>query len=262
MAGLLVDSHCHLPLLDLHDLGGSLDAVLSSAREFGVGHFLCVSVDLASFPDVLRLAHTYDNVFASVGVHPNAQAEEEPTADELARHASDARVIAIGETGLDYYRSTGELDWQRDRLRIHIDAAKKARKPLIIHMREAAQDLLRILEEEGAEKVGGVMHCFTGDNDTAQRAMAMNFYISFSGIVTFKNATALQEVAARIPLQRLLVETDAPYLAPVPHRGQQNQPAYARHVAESLAQLRNMQFAELAKATTQNFFALFKGALP
>ncbi|MCI0399904.1 MAG: TatD family hydrolase [Gammaproteobacteria bacterium] len=257
---MLVDSHCHLPLLDLQDLGGSLDAVLSRAGAQGVGHFLCVSVDLPSFPDVLRLAQTYDRVFASVGVHPNTRSEDEPTVEGLAALALDPAVIAIGETGLDYYRSSGDLNWQRERLRVHIAAARKVRKPLIIHMREAAEDVLGILAEEGAEEVGGVMHCFTGDHDSAHRAMELNFYISFSGIVTFHNASALQAVAQEIPLERLLVETDSPYLAPVPHRGRQNQPAYVREVAEHLAELRDMRFDELAEATTQNFFRLFRSA--
>jgi len=197
-------------------------------------------------------------VFASVGLHPNEQGGRDPGVDELVRYAQHPKVIAIGETGLDYFRSEGDLEWQRDRFRRHIAAAKQAGKPLIIHSRDASNDTLRILAEESAADVGGVMHCFTGDWDMAQRAMDLNFHISFSGIVTFKSARELQEVAGKIPEERMLVETDSPYLAPVPHRGKPNHPALVRHVAEYIAELRGETYAQVAEVTTRNFIRLFR----
>lgn len=252
MASLLVDSHCHIPLIK-----SDPDVVIEAARGSGVGHMLCVSVDLESYPQVRSLAEQYDCVFASAGVHPNSSVAQEPGVDQLAKLAAHPKVVAIGETGLDYYRSKGDLDWQRWRFRIHIRAAKSAGKPLIIHSREARADVLTILEEEGAREVGGVMHCFVDDWESARRAMDLGFYISFSGIVTFRNARHLQEVARQMPADRILVETDAPYLAPVPHRGHANQPAYVRYVVECLAGLRGEAFEDLARATTDNFFRLF-----
>ena len=204
------------------------------------------------------LAERHENVFASVGVHPDYEGEQEPSVDELIKLADHPKVVAIGETGLDYYRLTGDLEWQRERFRMHIRAAKNCAKPLIIHTREAAADTLRVMAEEGADEPGGVMHCFTESWEVAQRAMEMSFYISFSGIVTFKNATALKEVAKNVPLERMLIETDSPYLAPVPHRGATNQPAYVKHVAEEIARLRGISVEEVAEATTRNFFSLFK----
>jgi TatD DNase family protein len=195
-----------------------------------------------------------------VGVHPNSRDGEEPGADCLAALAQDPRIVAIGETGLDYYRSQGDLKWQRERFRAHIRAARAARKPLIIHSREARGDVLRILEEERAADVGGVMHCFVDDWGTARRAMDLNFMISFSGIVTFRSAAELQDVARKVPLDRMLIETDAPYLAPVPHRGKENQPAWVLHVAEQIAALRGMTADTVATATTGNFFRLFPHA--
>lgn len=256
----LVDSHCHLPLLDLDPVGGCLEPILQAARDQGVDHMLCVSVDLESYPALLAMVRPLAQVYASVGVHPNSRGGEEPTVERLLNLAVDPKVVAIGETGLDYFRSSGDLGWQHQRFRTHIAAAKAVGKPLIIHCREAREDVLRILEEEGAQEVGGVMHCFVEDWDTARRAMALNFYISFSGIVTFKNATELEDVARRVPLEWLLVETDAPYLAPVPHRGRPNQPAYVRHVAEHIAELKGLEPAVVARATTENFFRLFKSA--
>ncbi len=250
----LVDSHCHIPMIEQQ---GGIDAILAAARDNGVEHMLCVCIDLDSYPDVLRLAQRYDCISASVGVHPNTEVSQEPDAEHLAELASDANVIAVGETGLDYFRSKGELDWQRDRMRVHIRAAKAVQKPLIIHSREASQDVIDILAEEGADSIGGVMHCFVDDWQTAQQAMALNFYISFSGIVTFKNARELKEVAKLVPLDRLLIETDSPYLAPVPYRGKQNQPAYVRHVAEHIAELRGESFEDIAAATSDNFSKLF-----
>ncbi len=232
-------------------------AVIDAARRNGVVHMLVVAVDLETAPALLELARSFDGLSASVGVHPNARDGEEPDVARLAALASDPDVIAIGETGLDYFRSQGDLGWQHERFRTHIRAARAAGKPLIIHSREARTDVIRILAEEGADEVGGIMHCFVDDWDTARAAMDLNFLISFSGIVTFRNATDLQDVARRVPLDRMLVETDAPYLAPVPHRGRENQPAYVLHVAEQLAALRGATVADIGNATTDNFFRLF-----
>jgi len=252
---MFIDSHCHL---DFPDLAKDLDVLLQNMRENQVTHALCVSVDLPHFPRVLALAEKHENLFASVGVHPDYEDQREPSASELAQLAQHPKVIAIGETGLDYYRLQGDLEWQRDRFRQHIRAALKINKPLIIHTRSAAADTLRIMQEEKAYQIGGVMHCFTESREVAEQAIAMNFYISFSGIVTFKNALPLQEVAKSIPLSKILIETDSPYLAPVPFRGKTNQPAFVRHVAEEIAKLRQVDVTEIAAATTQNFFDLFK----
>lgn len=234
--------------------------VLAAARAQGVGYFLCVSVDLHTVHEVLALAHEYPEVFASVGVHPNHDQGDPVDVNDLVVRAADPRVVAIGETGLDYFRVEGDTEWQRERFRGHIAAAKQAKKPLIVHCREAKDDTLRILEEEGARDVGGVMHCFVEDWDTARRAMDLNFMISFSGIVTFKSAQSLREVAQHVPDDFLLVETDSPYLAPVPHRGKVNQPAYVRHVAEAVAGLRGVPYEVVAQQTTDNFFRLFNSA--
>jgi TatD DNase family protein len=259
---VLVDSHCHLNMLELEALGGDLTQVMAAASEQGVGHMLCVSVDIETFPQVLALAREHANVSASVGLHPNNRGVHEPSVEELVLLAQDPRVVAIGETGLDYYRSprdqdSGVVEWQHERFRCHIAAARAARKPLIVHSRDARADTLHILREEHADEVGGVMHCFTEGWDTARAAMDLNFHISFSGIVTFKNAVALKDVAKRVPLDRLLVETDSPYLAPVPFRGKTNQPAYVRHVAEHIAELRGQPFDVIADATSRNYFGLF-----
>lgn len=254
---MLVDSHCHL---DFPDLASNLDELLAKMRDNEVSHALCVSVNLQDFPRVLALAEAHSNLFASVGVHPDYENLAEPQAAQLAALAAHPRVVAIGETGLDYFRLKGDLEWQRERFRQHIRAARQCGKPLIIHTREAAEDTLRIMAEEGADSVGGVMHCFTESWEVAQQAMEMNFYISFSGIVTFKKAASLKDIAKRIPLERMLVETDSPYLAPVPHRGEMNQPAFVRHVAEEIATLRGITVNEVATATTRNFFKLFKVA--
>ncbi|OGT19731.1 MAG: hypothetical protein A2V90_09780 [Gammaproteobacteria bacterium RBG_16_57_12] len=256
---MLVDSHCHLDRLDLTPHGGRLENALEFAYQQGVGYFLCVCIDLEHYPGILAIAGQHDNIALSVGVHPNERAGEEPTIERLVDLAQHPQVVAIGETGLDYFRvKKTDSEWQRRRFRHHIAAARQTGKPLIIHMREATEDTLHILEEEGAAEVGGVMHCFVENWDIARRAMALNFHISFSGIVTFPNARELREVAQRMPLERLLVETDSPYLAPAPHRGQTNQPAYVRHVAECIAGLRNTSLAEIAAATTGNFNALFR----
>lgn len=249
----LVDSHCHL---DFPGLAEQTNAVLERMSASGVTHALCVSVNLEDYPRVLDLAHGHANLFASVGVHPDHRDCIEPSVEALVSHAADPRVVAIGETGLDYFRQSGDLDWQRERFRVHIRAARETRKPLIIHCREAAPDLLAILREERAHEVGGVMHCFTESWDVASAAMDMDFRISFSGIVTFRNAASLREVAARVPADRLLVETDSPYLAPVPHRGKTNEPAFVRHVAECVAGVRGVSVHEIAATTTRNFFGM------
>lgn len=250
----LVDSHCHIPMIEMQ---GGVDAILENARAQGIEHMLCVSVDTDSYPALLELAVNYSCISVSVGVHPNTQLQSEITIEELVRHARDPRVVAIGETGLDYFRSEGELEWQRDRFRNHIRAAIEVNKPLIIHCRDAKNDVLQILREERAERVGGVMHCFVEDLDTAYRSIDLNFAISFSGILTFKSATALQQVARQLPDASLLIETDSPYLAPMPFRGRSNQPAYVRQVAEFLATLRQTSLGQIAAITTANYYRLF-----
>lgn len=251
---LLVDSHCHI---NFEPLRQRLDEVLDNAQRNGVGYMLCISVNMEEFPEVLGLARKHENVFASVGVHPNESAGREPDSLELCTLADDPNVVAVGETGLDYFRSQGDLDWQRERFRRHIEAAKRAGKPLVVHTRDAAADTMRILREENAGSAGGVMHCFAEDWAVAKQALDIGFYISFSGIVTFKNAQPIKEVARKSPLDRILVETDSPYLAPVPFRGKVNEPAYVLHTAEHVAELRNMPVEHLAEVTTENFFALF-----
>lgn len=252
---MLVDSHCHL---NFPELASNLPEIFANMEQNGVGLALCVSVNLADVQEVISLSETYPHLYASVGVHPDYEDEEEPTVENLVRLAKHPKVVAIGETGLDYFRLKGDLEWQRERFRNHIRAAKICGKPLIIHTREAAADTLRIMEEEEAASVGGVMHCFTESLAVAERAIDLGFYISFSGIVTFKKAMQVKEVAKNIPLDRVLIETDSPYLAPAPFRGKINQPAYVKHVAEELARLRAVSEEELAEATTNNFLRLFK----
>lgn len=255
---MFVDSHCHLNFPQFTD---RLPAVRQSMQDAGVAYALCISVNLPRFPEVLALAEAHANFFASVGVHPDEEDTLEPSVEQLVTLAAHPKVVAIGETGLDYFRLTGDLEWQRQRFRTHIRAAVSSNKPLVIHTRSAATDTLNLMREEGASKVGGVMHCFTENMSVAEAAMALGFYISFSGIVTFKNALALQEVARLVPLDRMLIETDSPYLAPVPHRGQTNEPSYVKHVAEAIAELRGITVDEIATATTRNFFTLFKAAI-
>lgn len=254
---MLVDSHCHLDQLDLATWDGSLDTVLLQAQQLGVGYFLCVGITLEKAASVLALAAQYPLISASVGLHPSEPVAQEPSVDDLIAHAQAAKVVAIGETGLDYYRCSGDMAWQQNRFRHHIRAAKAVNKPLIIHTRQASADTLRILAEEDAHQVGGVIHCFTESLEFALKAIELNFYISFSGIITFKNAVELQTIAKILPLDRLLVETDAPYLAPQPFRGHQNQPAYVYYVAQALARLKDIEFDTVAKVTTDNFFTLF-----
>jgi TatD DNase family protein len=250
---MLVDSHCHL---DFPDLADKLDSVFELMRDNQVERALCVSVTLDDFPRVRKLAETYPNLHASVGVHPDYEGVA-VTVEQLVALANHPRVVAIGETGLDYFRLKGDLEWQRERFRAHIHAARECGKPLIIHTRAAAVDTLRTMREEGAQDAGGVMHCFTESWEVAEGAMEMGFYISFSGIVTFKNAKALKEVAQRVPLENMLVETDAPYLAPVPHRGKTNQPGYVRYVAEEIARLKGVTLEQVAQKTTYNYNKLF-----
>jgi TatD DNase family protein len=254
---MYIDSHCHI---NFPELVADIDGVLDAMQSNGVSHALCVSVTLEAFPQVLGLAERFPNVFASAGVHPDTEAGEDPDVERLVALAGLPRVVAVGETGLDYYRLQGDLEWQRKRFRRHIQAAREAGKPLIIHTREAAEDTLRIMREEKASEIGGVMHCFTETAEVAQAAMDMNFLISFSGIVTFKNALALKDVARMVPLDRMLIETDSPYLAPVPYRGKTNQPAYVRFVAEEIGKLKGISTEAVARATTDNFFRLFKAA--
>ena len=246
----LADSHCHLPLIGEHL---PVDEVIADATAAGVHAMLCVAVDLQSHAQAAPWAQRYPQIRLSAGVHPNHQAGQEPDWQELRRQLADERVVAVGETGLDSFRSEGDLGWQQDRFRRHIHMAKEFGKPLIIHCREAKQDVIRILREENAQEVGGVMHCFVEDLDTARQAMDLNFYISLSGIVTFRNAKPLQQVAQELPLERLLIETDSPYLAPEPFRGKVNQPAYVRHVAEKIAQLKGLEPEDVAKRTTENY---------
>jgi TatD DNase family protein len=256
---LLVDSHCHLDRLDYSDLPGGIAGVLDAAKTRGVSHFLCVSVYLDQFATMMEAIKPFDNVFASCGVHPLNQ-EETFEYDHLLKLASEERVVAVGETGLDYFYAKETQEIQQQSFGQHIDAAKVLNKPLIIHTRGAVDDTISIMDKHGADKVGGVFHCFTEAWEMAQQGLERNFYISISGIVTFKNAAALREVVKKVPLDKLLVETDSPYLAPVPHRGQQNQPAFVRDVAEFVADLKGISLEALAEQTTENFFTLFDRA--
>jgi len=255
---MLVDSHCHL---DFPDLAQRLPELLERMQQNDVGCAVCIAVNLEDFPRVLALAESHRHLYATVGVHPEYTDAEEPTEQKLIELAAHPKVIAIGETGLDYYWQKDRPEWQRNRFRRHIRAAITTGKPLVVHMRDAADDTLGILREEGVQAVGGVMHCFTETWEVARQALDLGFYISFSGIVTFKNALAIKEAAQKTPLDRILVETDSPYLAPAPHRGKTNEPAYVRHVAEEIARLRTLSLEEVSEATTANFFNLFKHAV-
>ena len=256
---MLVDSHCHL---DFPDLIQNEADMLSRMADNGVTHALCVAVKLETLAGVIGAAERHPNVFASVGVHPDNADCEEPDEARLLELAAHPKVVAIGETGLDYYWHKDAPEWQRARFRTHIRAARRCAKPLIIHTRDSAADTLRLMQEEGAGEAGGVMHCFTETLEVARGALDLGFYISFSGIVSFKTAESLREVARYVPADRLLVETDAPYLAPVPFRGKTNQPAYVRHVAEAVAAARGETLEAVAEVTTRNFFRLFKDARP
>lgn len=254
---MLVDSHCHI---DFPDLVANLPKVLGNMVANQVGHAVCIGVNLEDFPKVLAVAESAENLFATVGVHPEYTDCIEPTEEQLLDLSSHPKVIGIGETGLDYYWQKDKPEWQRNRFRTHIRAAKRCGKPLIIHTRESADDVIRILQEEGADAVGGVMHCFTENWDIAKQALDLGLYLSFSGIVTFKNALIVKDVAKRAPLDRILVETDSPYLAPAPYRGKLNEPSYVRYVSEEIARLRDCSAEEITRATTNNFFTLFKQA--
>lgn len=254
----VVDSHCHFHLLANHE---APDAAVAAAREGGVSYFLNVAVDVESRDELLAFSDRHPSVFTCLGVHPSGTGTD-PSEDELVRLAADERFVAVGETGLDYITDSGDLTWQRERFRRHIRAARRLDKPIIVHSRGAPEDTVRILQEEGAETVGGVIHCFVEDLATAEACLAMGFYLSLSGILTFRKAASLRETAAAVPLDRLLIETDAPYLAPVPHRGHENHPAWVTHVAECLAEVKGIDYQEVTDATSRNFFNLFTGATP
>lgn len=256
----LVDSHCHLDRLDLSPYGGSIDGALDAATAEGVDTLLCINVELERFAQVQQLAEAYPQVFASVGVHPLYQEAKEPTLDELISFARHPKVVAIGETGLDYFYAKEDNQWQRQRFITHIHAARATGLPLVVHTRDAKVDTIRLLREEGQQQVTGVMHCFTEDWEMAQQALDLGFYISMSGIVTFRNADKVREVARQVPLDRLLIETDAPWLAPVPYRGKQNEPKYIKATAQVVADLQKLPVAELVAATRHNFFSLFSKA--
>jgi TatD DNase family protein len=251
---MFVDSHCHV---NFPELVANMSDILERMKNNGVGRALCVSVNLPDWPGLIKLVEQHDELYASVGVHPDYEDTIEPTVEDLIERSAHPKVIAIGETGLDYYRLTGDLSWQRERFRRHIRAARLTQLPLIIHTRSSSQDTLNIMKEEGAQEARGVMHCFTESWEVAKASMDLGFYISFSGIVTFKKAIELQEVARRMPLDRILIETDSPYLAPVPHRGKLNDPSKVIHVAEMIATLRSTTTKEIEEASTNNFYNLF-----
>ncbi|MDF0604438.1 TatD family hydrolase [Neisseriaceae bacterium TC5R-5] len=256
---MFIDSHCHI---NFPELAERMPEVLANMQAKQVSHALVIGVSRPKYPQVLSLAENHANLYATVGIHPDDPDAEEYSEDELVELARHPRVVGIGETGLDYHWCKGDLTWQHQRFRTHIRAAKRARLPLVIHTRESAVDTIRMLQEEQAAECGGVMHCFTESWEVAQQALELGFYISLSGIVTFKNATQVKEVARLVPLERLLIETDSPFLAPVPYRGKVNEPAYVRHVAEHIAELRGISLADVAQATTANFFRLFSKVPP
>ncbi len=271
---MLIDSHCHLDRIDLAPYQNDFACFMQEAANSQIEHLLCIAIDLEAYPAMLELIAPYAQISATVGVHPNVQDGQDPSVDELIALGRADKVIGIGETGLDYFRTTcmdaggramqeqlpseGDLGWQHQRFRNHIQAAKALQKPLIIHTRDAKHDTLRILAEEDAGEVGGIIHCFTEDWEFAEKALDLNFYISFSGIVTFNSAKEIQEVAKKVPADRFLIETDSPYLAPVPFRGRPNYPTYVRHVAERLALLRGTTLTKIADTSTANFYNLFK----
>ncbi len=258
---LLIDSHCHLDRLDLSKYPDGFEGALAAAREQGVTHFLNVSINMESYPLIRQMAEQHNDISISVGVHPNETEGENPTVEQLVSEAQHPKVVAIGETGLDFFRTEGDQEWQRERFRNHISAAKESKKPLIIHMREATEATLQMMQQESAAEAGGVMHCFVEDWEIAQRVLDMGFHISFSGIVTFKSAKKLQEVARKAPLESILIETDSPYLAPMPFRGKPNEPAYLSYVAQFVADQREMSLEALGEATSHNFFKLFSKAV-
>ena len=255
---MLIDSHCHLDRIDLKPYEDDFSCFMTAAKANQLEHLLCIAIDLESYPAMLDLVLNFQEISLTVGVHPNVKECKDPSVDELVALGKLNKVIGIGETGLDYFRSEGDLSWQHQRFRNHIRAAKILKKPLIIHTREAKVDTLKILKDEGAEEIGGIIHCFTEDWEFAQKALDLNFYISFSGIITFNNATTIRDVVKKIPSDKFLIETDSPYLAPVPFRGRPNYPIYVRYVAEQIAELRGITVNKVADITTNNFYNLFQ----
>lgn len=255
---MLIDSHCHLDRIDLKPYEDDFSCFMTAAKANQLEHLLCIAIDLESYPAMLDLVLNFPEISLTVGVHPNVKECKDPSVDELVALGKLNKVVGIGETGLDYFRSEGDLSWQHQRFRNHIRAAKILKKPLIIHTREAKIDTLKILKDEGAEEIGGIIHCFTEDWEFAQKALDLNFYISFSGIITFNNATTIRDVVKKIPSDKFLIETDSPYLAPVPFRGRPNYPLYVRYVAEQIAELRGITVNKVADITTNNFYNLFQ----
>ena len=253
---MLVDSHCHLDRIEESSCG-DVDTILNRARKRGVEKFLCIATSLEGFDNVKAIADEYSDVFCTAGVHPLKKDPFTVNQDQLLQQAAQKKVIAVGETGLDYYYSPENAEWQKQSLRTHIAVAREVSKPLIIHTRDAREDTMAILKQEKAEQTGGILHCFTESFEMAEAAIDMGFYISFSGILTFKTADLLREIARKLPLDRILVETDSPWLAPVPFRGKENQPAYVIEVAEQLANLLSISYQDLATQTTENFYRLF-----
>ena len=251
---MYIDSHCHI---NFPELNQKIDEVVMNMENNSITHALCVSVTLDKINEILDLTKKYSNIYASVGVHPDYEDIQEPDIDILFKYSKDKKIVAIGETGLDYFRLKGDLSWQRDRFRTHIRAAIKSKLPLIIHTRNAQDDTISIMKEEGANSATGVMHCFTESYEMAKQAIDLGFYISFSGIITFKNAETLRETVKKIPIENILIETDSPYLAPVPNRGKLNEPANVRYVAEKISELKGIPIEKVAEITTNNFFTLF-----
>ena len=254
---MLVDSHCHLDCIDLTPFDNDFDKLIQHTFDAGVEHMLCVSINLKTYPDMLEKVRHYPKISVSAGLHPMADESDEFSIEALTELAKDEKVVAIGETGLDYYYHKDNPEWQKQRFRDHVQVANELNKPLIIHTRDAGDDTLEILRQGDAGKCRGVIHCFTETQDFANKALELDFMISISGIVTFRNADALREIAKTIPDDRLLIETDSPYLAPIPHRGKQNQPAYVQHVAETLAEIRNTSVEHIAEISRNNFYQLF-----
>jgi len=251
---MYIDSHCHINFPELYE---KIDEVLINMGDNKISHALCVSVTLDKIDEILDLTKKYSNIYASVGVHPDYEGIEEPNIDTLLSFSKNEKVVAIGETGLDYFRLKGDLTWQKDRFRTHIHAAIKSNLPLIIHTRNAQDDTINIMREEGKKSVTGVMHCFTESYEMAKKAIDLGFYISFSGIITFQNAESLRNTVKKIPIENILIETDSPYLAPVPKRGKMNEPSNVIYVAEKIAELKNISVEKVAEVTTNNFFSLF-----
>ncbi|GLS26499.1 TatD family hydrolase [Marinibactrum halimedae] len=254
---MLIDSHCHLDRIDLSPYNNQLSQALEAARERGVQQFLCIGISLENLKSVVSIAQSHQDVWASVGVHPLDVSNGLASYEELVEWASQEKVVAIGETGLDYYYSKETNLIQQESFVVHLQAAKEAGLPVVVHTRDAREDTINLIKQHGSEASAGVLHCFTEDWDMAKKALDLNYYISISGIVTFRNAGALRDVVKKIPLDRLLVETDSPYLAPVPYRGKSNEPKFVREVAEYIAQLQGVSFETLANITTENFYRLF-----